>query len=352
MNTDEILRLNDLWQRLKNTDKPIVLYGQGDGADKIINECERHGIIISGVFASDDFVRHQQFRGFTVKSYDELCEQLGDMLVLVAFGTQRKDVLCNIKRIAAKSETYAPDVAVIGGGLFDKSYFAAHLSEISAIYERLADSRSKRTFYDIICYKITGDIKYLFDCECIDEPIRFCDDEIFLDLGAYTGDTVGEFVQKTGGKYGKIIAVEPDVKNFAKLVKNTEDLHDITHINKAVSDRREQICFAMKSGRNSVRSQGGRVLEADSVDNMLWKASGGKCTYIKMDVEGQEGAAIAGAANTIAAYQPKMKIAAYHRFDDIIQIPLAVFEQYDGYSLYLRHKPYVPAWDTDYYFVK
>lgn len=349
MNTDEILRLNDLWQRLMSTHKPIVLYGQGDGADKIINECERHGIIISGVFASDDFVRHQQFHGFTVKSYDELSAQLGDMLVLVAFGTQREDVLCNIKRITAKSETYAPDVAVIGGGLFDKAYFAAHLSELSAIYERLADSQSKRTFYDILCYKITGDIKYLFDCECLDEPIKFCDDEIFLDLGAYTGDTAAEFVQKTGGHYDKIIAVEPDVKNFAKLVKNTEDFRNITHINKAVSDRCEQICFAMKSGRNSVRSQGGKPMQADSVDNML---GGEKCTYIKMDVEGQERAAIKGAANTIAAYQPNMKIAAYHRFDDIIQIPLAVFEQYDGYSLYLRHKPYVPAWDTDYFFIK
>ena len=105
----------------------------------------------------------------------------------------------------------------------------------------------------------------------------------------------------------------------------------------------------MNAGRNSVRAKSGKMLSADSVDNML---SGDRCTYIKMDVEGQERAAIEGAANTIAAYRPKMKIAAYHRFDDIIQIPSAVFKHYDGYSLYLRHKPYVPAWDTDYFFVK
>ena len=349
MNTDELMRLSDLWERLQKNDKPIVLYGQGNGADKILDECEARNIDVSGVFASDDFVRHQQYKGYTVKSYDELCAELGDTVVLVSFGTQRDDVLCNIKRIAAERETYAPDVAVIGGGLFDKAYAAAHLSEISAIYERLADSQSKRTFYDIICYKITGDIKYLFDCECLDEPIGFCDDEIFLDLGAYTGDTVADFVQKTGGKYSKITAVEPDEKNYAKLVKNTENLQNITHINKAVSDRCEQICFAMNAGRNSVRAKSGKMLSADSVDNML---SGDRCTYIKMDVEGQERAAIEGAANTIAAYRPKMQIAAYHRFDDIIQIPSAVFKHYDGYSLYLRHKPYVPAWDTDYFFVK
>lgn len=349
MNFDDIMRLNDLWKRLEKTDKPIVLYGQGDGADKILNECEKRNIKACGVFASDDFVRHQQFHGFTVKSYDELRAELGNMLVLIAFGTQRSDVLCNIKRIAAKSETYAPDVAVIGGGLFDKAYCREHISELSEIYKRLCDDISRQTFIDIISYKLTGDIKYLFDCESSDEPLVFDDNEIYLDLGAYTGDTVADFMQKTGGRYGKIIAVEPDAKNFTKLVKNTDTLNNITHINKAVSNRREKICFAMKSGRNSARAASGKMLSADSVDNML---SGGKCTYIKMDVEGQERAAVLGAANTIATYKPKMKIAAYHRFDDIVQIPLAVFGQYNGYSLYLRHKPYVPAWDTDYFFVK
>ena len=112
MNTDEMLRLNDLWQRLKNTDKPIVLYGQGDGADKIINECERHGIIISGVFASDDFVRHQTFRGFTVCSYGELKAEFGDVVVLLAFGTHRPEVMDNVKKIMEEQEVFAPDVPV------------------------------------------------------------------------------------------------------------------------------------------------------------------------------------------------------------------------------------------------
>ena len=52
----------DMWKKLSATKKPIWLYGMGNGADKILDELTRRGISVSGVFASDGFVRHQQFR--------------------------------------------------------------------------------------------------------------------------------------------------------------------------------------------------------------------------------------------------------------------------------------------------
>jgi hypothetical protein len=61
----------DLWQRLKGEARPVYLYGMGNGAEKILDECIRQGIEVKGVFASDGFVRHQLFRGFTVESYSE-----------------------------------------------------------------------------------------------------------------------------------------------------------------------------------------------------------------------------------------------------------------------------------------
>ena len=36
--------LNDLWKYLKDCKKPIVLYGMGNGADKIITVLESRGI--------------------------------------------------------------------------------------------------------------------------------------------------------------------------------------------------------------------------------------------------------------------------------------------------------------------
>ncbi len=61
----------DLWEYLKGSEKPIVMYGMGNGADKILAVCEKKGITVSDFFASDGFVRGHAFHGKTVLSYDE-----------------------------------------------------------------------------------------------------------------------------------------------------------------------------------------------------------------------------------------------------------------------------------------
>ena len=42
-----------LWDRLAESKKPIVIYGTGNGADKIIDALERYGVKPAAVFASD-----------------------------------------------------------------------------------------------------------------------------------------------------------------------------------------------------------------------------------------------------------------------------------------------------------
>ena len=58
----------DVWQTLQLTDKPVVLYGMGNGADQIIDWCDSHKVEVAGVFASDEFVRGQVFRGYRVET--------------------------------------------------------------------------------------------------------------------------------------------------------------------------------------------------------------------------------------------------------------------------------------------
>ena len=56
-----------IWNYLKNSELPIVLYGMGDGADKVLSAFEKHNIKARAVMASDAYVRGQSFHGFTVK---------------------------------------------------------------------------------------------------------------------------------------------------------------------------------------------------------------------------------------------------------------------------------------------
>ncbi len=341
----------ELWKRLKETDKPIVLYGMGNGADRILDVMEERGIRASGVFASDDFVRYQSFRGFTVERYDELKERFGDMIILLSFGTHRPEVMARIRSLMKEQEVYAPDVPVAGDTLFDESFLNLHRSEFEKVYQSLADQQSKAVFENVIRSKLTGEIEPLFACETAPEEawslLELGEQESYLDLGAYTGDTVERFLHYTGGKYHHIWAVEPDVKNYKKLLKNTDGLK-IDCLNCCADEKSGKRFYAMDGGRKShALQEQGREISAKTVDEIL---AGEVVSLIKMDVEGMEAAALRGAAETIRRCKPSMQISAYHRSEDLFALPLLVEKISPGASVYLRHFSCLPSWDTDFYF--
>ena len=342
---------NDLWQYLKSADKPVVLYGMGNGADKIIKVLNDRNITFSGVFASDGFVRDKHFHGMKIESYKTLKEKYGQMIVLLCFGTDRADVIENIKKIASEQELYAPDVPVTGDNLFDLDFYKVNKAQFEEVYSRLADEKSRQTFNCIINYKLSGKIDYLFECEVsADEPYESflfkTEGERFLDLGAYNGDTVADFIKRYPD-YGKITAVEPDIKNFRKLTKNTESSRNIECKNLCISDVTKKGSFKMLGGRNSAVGKGAGI-DFSTVDDLL---SGDTVTLIKMDIEGEELKAIKSAEKTISMQKPKMIISCYHRSEDLFTLPKAVFKYNSGYKLYMRHMKSLPGWDTAYYFL-
>ncbi len=339
----------ELWQYLKQTHKPIVLYGMGNGADKIINILNEKGIEFKGVFASDGFVRDKLFHGHKISTYAELKQKFGDMIVLLCFGSSLPDVIKNILKIATEQELYAPEVPVIGDGLFNYNFLTQNADTLKWVFDHLADDISRKTFENIIYYKLSGKINYLLECEVLEtepnETFLKLHTERFLDLGAYNGDTVLKFITDCPN-YNEILAVEPDKKTFKKLLKNTEHLNNFTPVNACISNKCETVGFKMLGGRNSVLGDGKDEIDAITVDSLNFAP-----TYIKMDIEGQEVAGILGAKETILNHKPKMLISAYHRTDDFITIPKAVFDIRNDYKIYIRHFSYLPAWDTNFYFI-
>lgn len=214
---DDLLTEENVWDRLRREGKPLVLYGMGDGAEKINAVLESKGMHISAVFASDDFVRGQSFLGHTVQRYREVCAQLTDFNVVLGFASQRPEVLENIARINQEHPVYAPDIPVAGVGLFTREYAAAHRAEIETVYAKLADEESRRVYHSVLRYKISGKVDYLYNSfanmdEIFTEILQVNQQEILVDMGAYNGDTIRQFLQYSCGKYKSIYALEPDGK--------------------------------------------------------------------------------------------------------------------------------------------
>ncbi|MBR3296184.1 MAG: FkbM family methyltransferase [Clostridia bacterium] len=343
---------NDLWTHLAGTDKPIYLYGMGNGADKILAVLDSLGIHAKGVFASDDFVRYQIFHGYTVCSYADARSRDPEMIVLVSFGTQLDEVISNILRIDKEQELYAPFVPLFGDDLFDLSYCDSHGSDLEKVYSMLDDDLSRHVFSSILTYRVTGKISYLMDATTEKDEIfqRFSLGErpSFVDLGAYNGDTIREFCS-LWPEHSRIFAMEPDRKNFRKLVSNTMDIPYTTLCNACSGSADGSAYFAQKAGRNSSISQKGNIkVPMYTVDSMVCDSH---VSYIKMDVEGNEADSIRGAAGTIKKDHPSMLISAYHRSEDLFSLPLLVDSISGGYRILMRHHRYIPDWDTNYYFL-
>jgi len=346
--------MEDLWKYLSETDKPIALYGTGDGADKIMAKLEKDGILykVKGVFASSGFVRDRFFRGFKVESFEGCLERLGrDMIVLMCFGSSRPEVLSNVERIASQCETYAPDVPVYGTNIFDRKFYEDHKSEIYSVTARLADDLSVKTMVNTVTNKLTGGLPELKACETTPEEenslIRLPDNATFVDLGAYNGDTILKYTAVCP-TIDRIYAVEPDKRNFRKLTENTSHIDNITYINALISDQSGTGHIDTSKGRGVHETNAGSDIETLTVDDIL---RGTRADFIKFDVEGNEHKAIDGAKETIKKYRPVMHIACYHRSEDIFDLPLEVLKIRDDYKIYMRHLPHVPGWDTAFIFV-
>lgn len=343
----------DLWTYLKTQkDRPIVLYGTGDGADKIIKVLEEHGLKVSGIFASPGFVRDRKFHDIQVESFEDCYERYGkDMIVLMCFGSSRDDVLDYIDEISSKCEFYAPDVPVYGENLFDNEFCEKHKGEMEIVRGMLKDELSRKTYDCIISARLTGNMAYLRLCEVSQEEADSVlpqeRDGLFVDLGAYDGDTVMRYASRMSGLTGTV-AVEPDKRNMRKLQENTRLINNIEYVQAFISDKEGTADVVKNIGRGtSLDKEGDNEVQTVTIDGLV---KGRKAAFIKFDVEGAEAAAIAGGAETIKTSKPLMNIACYHRSEDIFELPLKVLKLNPEYKVYMRHTPSIPAWDTVFYF--
>ena len=83
----------DMWDELQREHRPIVVYGMGNGADKLLCRFEKYGIRVSDFFASDGFVRGHSFHGMRVKSFSEIKEEYSDFVIVLSFASNREEVL-------------------------------------------------------------------------------------------------------------------------------------------------------------------------------------------------------------------------------------------------------------------
>ncbi len=346
---EDLLTTESSWEFLKNTPLPIAVYGTGNGADRVFEEFESLGITASAVVASDGFVRSRTFRGFEVKSISQLENEIGDFVIALCFASPLTEVIENIKALALRHKVIMPSVPVYESEIFNKDFLKNNLDDIQLAYSYLADEQSKKVFENIIRFQITGDLNYCFDCESEKceafEILNLGENERFLDLGAYRGDTVQEFLHYAKS-YKKIVAVEPDTRTFKKLQLNCEKLENCVTLNNAIWSENCTLTFDGNKGRGASASSNGVEKDAICLDYITEKY--GNFSYINIDIEGAESEMLKGAVNTLKS-KPKLCMAVYHKSEDIFALVNRIKEVNGDYKIHMRHHPHISFWDTNIY---
>ena len=343
----DIITDTSVWEKLEKTTDPIVMYGTGNGADKVMDILEKRNITLSGVTASSTFVRNRTFRGFQVMPLTHFEEEFGTFTIIITFGTQIPEVMENIYEIAKRHRVLVPCVPVIGTRTFDRDFVNENLEKINTAYELMADDFSKRIYKGYVNFLYGGELDNLKaittpESEAFLNILKLQKDESYVDIGAYRGDTVDTFLEYTEGSYSHIICAEPDTKTYRKLTEHCKNLDNFKALNAAVTNIDGVVGFADVHGRQSAIG-GDNPTPSVSLKTLC---EGTQPTYIKIDSEGCEYDILDGGREILARFASKLNVAAYHKSEDVFELPILLNTINPDYKIHLRHHPYIPAWDT------
>jgi FkbM family methyltransferase len=252
------------------------------------------------------------------------CRSLGLQRVVPHF------VLSTLWPEAFPNEQYTGSMESIADGLED----------IDRLRSAWADETSRQLFDRLVRFRATLDINQVppstVESYFLPDLYPTSAFNVFVDCGAYDGDTLRELVKHTDGAFQQYIGFEPDPVSYPRLQGAIPPAlaAKCRIYNAAVGDRAGTLRFESTAGLDSrISEQGGQVVQVVTLDSAL---AGQPVTMIKMDLEGFERPALLGASETIRACKPNLAVCVYHLPADLWELPLLILQLNPSYRLYLR----------------
>ena len=239
--------------------------------------------------------------------------------------------------------TYAPGV---GGADFyerSKDYILKNPDKVETVEKLFADENSRKLFRAVILSRLINQPDLLrsfarpHDEQYFEKGlIRLSDDEVFIDAGAFVGDTV-EALLKRVGRVKKTVAFEINETVFKNLEETAKRLGIYENCILIKGGTYSKTGYLSVSGgfMSHLEETGGENIAVYSIDDVISKEKLSS-TFIKIDVEGADKETLLGAKNEIVKNKPTVACAVYHLPEDIMEIPLMLKNFNPSYKFYLR----------------
>jgi len=342
-------------ERLQQTKKPVILFGAGIIGYYTVSFFKKIGIPIQCFCDNDVEKQKASYLGFPVIAFSDLCRCYPEACVIPTLANYTK-VFDQISSSANSYEIiYLGTVDICDDTPTNEEFVKNHIRELENVYGLLEDDLSRSVLVNILNYKLTRNPDYAKSVKSQQaiyfEPdiIALDGNSVFLDVGAFNGDTVEEFIRYAGKNsiqerpYRKIFALEPDPENFQKLKERVlaSKWQEIECLNYGAWDTVDTLsfftgldCGSTTSATNRDGAMKTTTIQTETIDRIVGES---KVSFIKMDVEGAEMNALKGAASTIKRDRPLLAISVYHKKEDIFSIPQYLKHLVPDYRLYLRH---------------
>jgi FkbM family methyltransferase len=354
MITDEpnvIETLIEKWSGwFKQDQKKIILFGAGNISLLYLDFFKKHNLEGRIMFGDNNPQKSgTQFEGLPVLGLKEISTRYPDCHILITslryfeeiYNSLKENGLCGNLVDKKAHEWIVKDLGYYCNWRGYSKTLKEAEAKLKEVYGFLSDDESRAIFIERFNYCITANPKYLIPKKSSSpqyfEPDLFTltDEEVFVDGGAYTGDTVEEFLTKTNHQFSEIHSFEPEdskIEEYNHKFANVQRIHLHPF---GLWNKKEVLRFnSNNAGDSGISNEGNIEIPVISLDEVL---EGKRVTFIKMDIEGAELEALRGAEKTIKKSNPKLAICVYHKPLDLVDIPLYIKELVPEYNIYLRH---------------
>ena len=335
----------------------IILFGAGNLGRQVLAQLRKEGVEPLAFADNNVAIHGTTVHGLNVLSPQAAAAQYGQSAAFVitvwntnhSFVETKKmlEVLGCVKVVSVATFRWKHPESFLPFFWADlPSKTCEHKEDILSVLPLWGDDFSRNEYLAQLQWRVWGHFDFLArpvpqESYFPDDLFSLLADERFVDCGAYDGITIQQFLRRQPSFTGRVLAVEPDPANYARLQAYLSTLDPelgarIEAFPYAVSQARGKARFDATGDMGAAISSAGTVeVDCLPLDDLFAEANFSP-TYIKMDIEGAERDALRGAQNTIRSKMPILAICSYHRYDDLWRIPAYIHSLRPDYSLFLR----------------
>lgn len=338
--------IGNLIREIKKIGSKVVLFGSGYCASMVIDLCQISDIKIDAIIDNNKEKWGMTLRGIRITSFEEMLSQNNIYPILIST-SHFDEIISQIMISNYKGMIFnLPLDAYYKNSVYSLDYVKENSNRFSDAYNALADDCSKKVFLNVIKHNISLDNRYFEEIKDYEisgyfgtDLYKNREDEVIVDAGAFTGDTIQEFFSHEQHLCKKIYAFEPDIVNYNFLKENIRAKSMVIPVCAGLGEKCNRLKFIMGGGVSSkIDEEGGEMVEIETLDHFFINDIP---TFIKMDIEGAEKAALIGGKTIISKYHPTLAVSAYHRAEDLFSLVELIQNLGRGeYNIYLRHTFY------------